>query len=315
MQTAESIRMLIFLSLIAAIYTFAALIVIKWLLHKFKSTRLSQQKAQVWFRRLILGLSFIGLLCFAYAYFIEPYRLSITRLQIQSAKLASGTKPIRIVHLSDLHSDPKLRLEEQLPLVIKNENPDLIVFTGDSINSPEGLNNFRTCLASLAAIAPTYAVKGNWDTAFWSRLNLFAGTGAKELNGNRETLKVNGASVYIAGVAVGNEGQMPQALETIPQNAFSIFLYHYPDLIPEIAEQKIDLYCAGHTHGGQIALPFYGALITLSKFGKQYEAGLYQVSQTALYVNRGIGMEGGNAPRVRFCAAPEITVIELVPAP
>lgn len=70
----------------------------------------------------------------------------------------------------------------------------------------------------------------------------------------------------------------------------------------------------GTPTGGQVALPFYGALVTLSRFGKRYEAGLYRVHDTWLYVNRGLGMEGGWAPRVRFCARPEITVIELAPA-
>jgi predicted MPP superfamily phosphohydrolase len=63
----------------------------------------------------------------------------------------------------------------------------------------------------------------------------------------------------------------------------------------------------------QIQLPFYGALVTLSKFGKKYEAGMYTVNETILYVNRGIGMEGGLAPRVRFLARPEITVFDIIP--
>ena len=66
---------------------------------------------------------------------------------------------------------------------------------------------------------------------------------------------------------------------------------------------------------GQIALPFYGAMVTLSRHGKRFECGLHRVDSTYLYVNRGIGMEGGRAPRVRFLARPEITVIELAPAP
>jgi predicted MPP superfamily phosphohydrolase len=69
----------------------------------------------------------------------------------------------------------------------------------------------------------------------------------------------------------------------------------------------------GHTHGGQIALPLYGALITFSKYVKRYEAGLYREGETWLYVNRGIGMEGGPVPRVRFWARPEVTVIEISP--
>jgi predicted MPP superfamily phosphohydrolase len=314
MQNAEFIRVIIFFSLVAAIYAFVAIICIKWLLHKFGKAALSRQKGQVWFRRIILSLSLIGLLCIGYGYFIEPYRVAVTRIQIKSEKLPKGANPIRLIHISDLHSDPTPRLEKQLPEIIKNEKPDAILFTGDSINSPEGLPVFKECLASLAAIAPTYVVKGNWDTAFWNRLNLFEGTGAMELNGNSVAININGTALHIAGVAVGSEARMQQMFASLPQNELSVFLYHYPDLIAEIAEQKIDLYCAGHTHGGQIALPFYGALITLSKFGKQYEAGLYKVNQTSLYVNRGIGMEGGNAPRVRFCATPEVTVLDIFPS-
>lgn len=88
-------------------------------------------------------------------------------------------------------------------------------------------------------------------------------------------------------------------------------MYHSPDLVEDLPPNAVDLYVAGHTHGGQVALPFYGALVTLSRFGKKYEAGLYHVGDTTLYVNRGIGMEGGPAPRVRFCARPEITVFEI----
>ena len=106
---------------------------------------------------------------------------------------------------------------------------------------------------------------------------------------------------------------MEEAIASMPPDAFKIFLYHYPDLIKNAAVQNVDLYCAGHTHGGQVALPLYGAIITFSKFGKQYEAGLYREGATWLYVNRGVGLEGGSAPRVRFWARPELTIIESVP--
>jgi predicted MPP superfamily phosphohydrolase len=81
---------------------------------------------------------------------------------------------------------------------------------------------------------------------------------------------------------------------------------------------RVDLFLAGHVHGGQVALPFYGALLTLSRFGKRFERGLYPDADGfgfPLYVSRGIGMEGGAMPRVRFCSRPELALIELVPAP
>jgi predicted MPP superfamily phosphohydrolase len=133
------------------------------------------------------------------------------------------------------------------------------------------------------------------------------------LDGQSAPIEVGGTPLWVAGVDYDREGRIPQTLASVPAGAFSIFLYHTPDEVATVAEQGADLYCAGHIHGGQIALPFYGALVTLSRYGKQYESGLHRVGRTQLYVNRGIGMEGGRIPRVRFCSRPEITVIEVHP--
>lgn len=313
MSNAEYLRLLLFLAFIAIVYVLAASIGVRWLLQKLKRPALSKNPRQVWYRRIVLTVAGVGLLCLGYGYFVEPYWLSVTHVSINSPKLTKGSRPIRIVHISDLHSDPKPRLEGRLPQTIAAEQPDLIVFTGDSINSPAGLPVFRECLTELAKIAPTFVVKGNWDAWYWHDLNLFAGTGAHELNRSSSLVEVRGMPVWVSGVAVEDERMMEQAVSSIPNGAFMVFLYHYPDLIAEAAALKVDLYCAGHTHGGQIALPLYGALITFSKYGKRYEAGLYREGETWLYVNRGIGMEGGPVPRVRFWARPEVTVIEISP--
>ncbi len=223
------------------------------------------------------------------------------------------------MHLSDLHSDAVPRLEERLPALVATERPDRILFTGDSINSPEGLPVFRRCLTALAKIAPTYVVRGNWDVWWWAELDLFGGTGAINLGlaareGRNVAVDVQGTRVSLAGVAVEDEDHIRGVLRNVPTSEISIFLHHYPDEVYEVAKQGADVYLAGHTHGGQVALPFYGALITLSRFGKRFESGPYRIGDTFLYVTRGIGMEGGSAPRVRFMARPEVTVLELTPA-
>jgi len=264
--------------------------------------------------RIVFALAALGFVCIAYGYFVEPYRLTISHVEIRSSKLAAGQHPIRIVHFSDLHSDPKARLERRLPEAVRREHPDIIVFTGDSINSPEGLPVLQNCLSALAMIAPTFVVRGNWDTYDWSHIDLFDKTGVRELNGSAVRLEISGTPVWIAGLAFNNPLALEKTARTIQGGEFSVLLYHSPDLMPEVTEQRIDLYCAGHTHGGQVALPFYGALITMSRFGKRYEAGLYHDSNTWLYVNRGIGMVGRLAPRVRFWSRPELTVIDIRPA-
>jgi predicted MPP superfamily phosphohydrolase len=313
MSKAENFRVLLFMGFILTVYALAAWVLVRMLLQRFGHAAPSKGRYQSWFRRAVLAVAGAGLLCLAYAYFIEPYWLTVSQIRISSAKLPRGAQPLRIVHISDIHSDPKPRLEGRLPQAIAAEHPDVIVFTGDAINSPDGLPVFRACLTELAKIAPTFVVKGNWDAWYWKNLNLFEGTGATELDGDAVRAEIRGVPIWIAGVAVEDEGRMDAALSSIPPEDFSLFLYHYPDLIREAEGRKVDLYCAGHTHGGQVALPLYGALITFSRYGKRYEAGLYHEGATWMYVNRGIGMEGGHAPRVRFWARPEITVIEVSP--
>jgi predicted MPP superfamily phosphohydrolase len=215
------------------------------------------------------------------------------------------------VHISDIHSDSTRRLEGRIPGIIAAQKPDLIVFTGDAVNSPGGLPHFRRCITEIAAVAPTFAVQGNWDVWFSGDLDLYGGTGVHVMNGRAVVTDVRGTRVWIAGVPYGS---ITRVLDTVPTDAFSIYLYHTPDEIFEVAKQPVDLYCAGHIHGGQVALPFYGAMVTLSRLDKQFEAGLYRVRDTWLYVSRGIGMEGGSIPRVRFWSRPEITVIEVGPS-
>ena len=91
-------------------------------------------------------------------------------------------------------------------------------------------------------------------------------------------------------------------------------LSHRPDPILEVAATgRADVQLSGHTHGGQVALPWYGAVVTLARHGKRFESGLHRVDSTPLYVSRGTGMEGRAAPRIRFLSRPEIAVIEIRP--
>ncbi|HEV3122270.1 MAG TPA: metallophosphoesterase [Isosphaeraceae bacterium] len=315
MTRIELIRVAVFVALVATVFALAARTLVRLVLERLGRAERPTKRLVILFRGAILGLAALGLLCVAYGYFVEPNWLDVTHARIATPKLAPGTRPLRIVHISDLHCEAKPRLEEKLPELIARERPDIIVFTGDSLNTREGLPVFRACLTKLATIAPTFVVRGNWDAWYWSDLDLFGGTGARELNGEAVRVTVGGTPLWVAGVAVESEDRIPKVLAAMPPEELQVFLFHYPDEIMQVAEHPVDLYCAGHIHGGQVALPFYGALLTLSKYGKRFEAGLYRVRSTWLYVNRGLGMEGGpRAPRVRFCARPEVTVIDVFPA-
>ena len=143
-------------------------------------------------------------------------------------------------------------------------------------------------------------------------MDLFSGTGFQLLNKDLIRLTKNKENFYICGINYSRPDRLAQVLKNSNSSDFRILLYHTPDLIKEAVDKGIDLYLCGHTHGGQVRLPFYGAIVTFSGYGKKYESGKYIVGKTVLYVNRGVGMEN-NIPRVRFLCRPEVLVIDVKP--
>jgi predicted MPP superfamily phosphohydrolase len=312
MHDRQIVLLTIFLTLVGALYIAAGAMLVAAAVRRLRRRAARPlSRRYVWARRIVFGLAAAGILLVAYSYF-EPYWLEVTHVRIASAKLAPGSGPIRIAQISDLHCDPFPRLEERLPEVIAREKPDLIVFTGDALNSPAGLPIFKRCMASLSAIAPTFAVLGNWDANYRRTFDLFGGTGVKLLDGKTVKLRLHGAELWLGGAAYGRIGAAT-IFQGAPPNAVQVFLYHIPTGAAYAAHAQADLALAGHTHGGQVRVPFYGALAGFVGIEHKYIAGLYRVGGTWLYVNRGIGMEGGAFPRVRFRARPEVTIFDIVP--
>jgi predicted MPP superfamily phosphohydrolase len=108
--------------------------------------------------------------------------------------------------------------------------------------------------------------------------------------------------------------RLAQLVKDAPDNAPQVLLYHSPELMPQAITHHIDLYLCGHTHGGQVRLPFIGPILTSSQLGRKFVMGLYRHGRTHLYVSRGVGLEGLSAPRVRFMCPPEITLVTIRPA-
>lgn len=301
--------------LILAVFGFGLLVCaveILFLVDFLRYRRKSEGKRSKLFSKpaiIVHVIAAAGFSCFLYGFFIEPYRLEVNEFRISTDKLLNGTN-LRIVHISDLHCDPKMRNEEKLVQLVNAANPDVIVFTGDAVNKPATIPLFRETVTGLKAGIAKLAVRGNW----WSSIEnaeLFEGTGFKVLERDRVRLEKDGQAFCISGLNFWDAGSCYHLLRDVSAETFNIFLYHSPDLIEDITDHQVDVYFCGHTHGGQIALPFYGAVITFSKFGKKYESGLYHVGKTHLYVNRGVGMEGGRAPRARFFARPEIAIFDI----
>lgn len=262
-------------------------------------------------RIVVLALGSAGVLCFLWAWKLEPYRIEVTHHRVETSLLASGHS-IRLVHLSDLHIDDHGWREVQLPEMVNAQHPDLVVMTGDYLNSssPEAVAALREIVRGIKAPLGIYAVPGNWDHRSWSPAReVLASEGVHMISGANAVVEEGDVRIRVIG-DTGFSGTPSDPSQWL----FRVYLTHSPDSIEHVAG-RVHLYLCGHTHGGQVRLPFIGALITLSQHWKRYEMGRYEVDGTTMYVHRGFGMEGGLPPRVRFLSPPEIAVFDVVGKP
>jgi hypothetical protein len=270
-------------------------------------------------------LAFFQILIWAlmvYGTLIEPFRLQVTRLEVASDKLSNPGIPLRIVQLSDLHVERLTRRDRALPELVAGLAPDLIVLTGDFLNTsysedPRALEELMVLLAQLHAPAGIYAIWGTIEVDLPELLRpVLEELGIVVLQDEAIEVSVAGASLWLMGPScsrdlVADGAMLRNLLAAAPQGAFTLLLYHTPDLMPQALALGVDLYLAGHTHGGQWRLPGFGALLTSSTHWKRYEAGHYREGETHLYVSRGLGMEGFGTPRARFFCPPEVVEILL----
>jgi uncharacterized protein len=247
---------------------------------------------------------------------IEPFRVQVSRIEVPNAKLANPGKPLRIVQLSDLHVERLTRRERSLPDLVAGLAPDLIVLTGDFLstsyqNDPKASRELASLLSALSAPGGVYAIWGTpeVDLPDFLRPTLTA-LGIVVVEDQAIELRIRGHHLWLVGMSCTRDleaagSRLQQLLTSVPPGALSVLLYHTPDLMPQAAAMGVDLYLAGHTHGGQWRLPGFGAIVTSSRYWKRYEAGPYQEAHTQLYVSRGLGMEGFGAPRARFFCPPK----------
>jgi predicted MPP superfamily phosphohydrolase len=251
----------------------------------------------------------------------EPFRLGVTRLTYRSPKL-DGAPPIRIVHLTDFHVERLTRREEKVLALLDQLRPDLIVYTGDLlsfsyVDDPAAQADCRELMSKLRAPLGVFAVPGTPLVDTESALvNVLGGLDNISLLRDCAVSLPEYPRLNLIGLNCTHDPsidgpKLEQAVDGLSPDDYTLLLYHAPDLMPEAARCGIDLVLCGHTHGGQIRLPLFGALATSSIYWKRYEMGEYREGNTTMVVSRGIGMEGKGIPRMRFLCPPEIELIEL----
>ncbi|BAZ43492.1 putative Ser/Thr protein phosphatase family protein [Chondrocystis sp. NIES-4102] len=270
-----------------------------------------------WVRKYTVIAIALFTCCYIYGSKIEPNWLEVVSIDLPIANLTPAFNQFKIVQISDLHISrfmPEKRLNRIIKLV-NQQQADAIAITGDFITKGETINlpRLEKKLSQLNSQSPTLAVLGNHDHYRQATPKLkqaLADTHIINLDNQIYTIERGQEKLVFAGIddPYWGQGDLTKVLAQLPNNIPAILLVHEPDFIGESAKtHKFALQLSGHSHGGQIRLPFQHPLI-LPYGGKKYFVGQNQVEDTIVYTNRGLGM---TALPLRFGSRPEITVFTL----
>ncbi len=261
---------------------------------------------------ILLALAVIG-----YAHFIEPSRLTVKQIEDTSGSM---NQPVTVAVFADTHFGFQYDLRQFEKAVSKiNENPpDLLLFAGDLIDNlneyPGTPSEISNALAKMKANLGKYAVFGNHDY----------GGGAEHRY--EDIMKAGGFQVLVNETITFEEYNLrligiddlligygdPSVVNQAGSDMYTLVLCHEPDIADEVLDSNTDCMLAGHTHGGQIRVPFYTQDF-LPSYGEKYVKGEYRLdndNQTLLYVNSGLGTTKIPA---RFRAVPELTYLTIYP--
>ncbi|GGI46041.1 metallophosphoesterase [Paenibacillus marchantiophytorum] len=248
-----------------------------------------------------------------YAIFGERYWIQNKTIRLSFTRYPASFQGVRIVQFSDTHIGKYYSLARLQEMVeqVQRQKPDIICFTGDLFDSTYGEINHDVIpiLSQLQAHMGKFAVLGNHDMRLDAKgvVDILEKSGFTVLvNENRSILHGN-ERIRVVGIDEMFHGKpnLPLALQGVAKDDFVLLLAHEPDFADTSIKFPIDLQLSGHSHGGQIRIPFYGSLFT-PDLGQKYSIGLYAFAESEFrtYTNRGIGT---TLFPIRFNCRPEIT--------
>ncbi len=281
------------------------------------------QKRHTISRRGFIAMSGAATAAVLYPTEIERHEIDVVPVAIRLPNLADTFRGMRIVQISDIHYDEYTEpfFVRRIVEKVNSLRPDVVLLTGDYISDgplPKryGAQHAAPCAEMLSGIAcpARYSILGNHDVVVSAPIVTDALTshGIPVLANSYAPLERDGKRLWICGVEDPGT-QEPDLSKAIPRSARAdkepvILMSHAPDYADSVVGHGADLMLAGHTHGGQVRIPFIKPFY-LPELGKKYIHGHFQLAAMQLYVNRGLGTVG--VP-MRFRCPPEITVITLV---
>ena len=271
-------------------------------------------------RVFLFGLPAAALSAFGYARIIEPRWLEETQKTVVTGR--NLRRPLRVAHIADFHASPLIPisfLEEAFRRVLAMK-PDLVCITGDFVTTDNDFDKpkYEAALQMLSSKVPTYAVMGNHDGGIWAARSgwfpnhfyvqeMVTRGGVQVLHNDAVKLVIDGMPVWLVGVGDwwSDELRAPMAFEKVSNDgAPVIVMNHNPDGKDDCGLYRWDLMLCGHTHGGQVMIPFYGPPI-VPVIDTRYAVGLNAYQNRWIHTTRGVG----NVIGIRVNCRPELSLL------
>jgi hypothetical protein len=303
----------LYYDLVVAIPLAAAVLLVSQLARRPAGQRLSPGVAAV------AGLSLLPAAVGAYATHIEPYDLRVERASA-ALPASRGGQPLEVGVLSDLQTTHIGGYQTGAIDRLMAEEPDVVLVAGDLFQGDEqqyadNEEALRAVLRQLAtAPGGAFIVGGDTDDPT-ALAELVAGTGATYLHDEVVSTEVDDRQVAVGGLSLRATGATQPVLDGLasqPAATIRLLVAHRPEHVLDVHAGTVDLFAAGHTHGGQVQVPVIGPLMTMTSVPRHVAAGgLHQVAGTTTYVSTGVGREQQGAPQIRLLARPSVGVITL----
>jgi uncharacterized protein len=256
-----------------------------------------------------------GLVVCGYGCTIRRWFFVTRRIEIPVRGLAPELDGYTIAQLSDLHigAFTPLWWGKRWAVAANAANADLVVVTGDMVTSGVAFHeDIAELVGGLRAKDGTYVIMGNHDYFGEGEplVSLLQARGAHVLRNEGVLLEREGAQLFLAGMddTWTKRANMDAALAARPDGVPAVLLAHDPDRFPDAVSRDVDVVLSGHTHGGQVALPFLGRFVNASKLAHRYHIGVYEEGDSTLYVHPGLGTTG---PPIRLGVAPVVALLKL----
>lgn len=263
----------------------------------------------IWMVGSILGA------CIADGCLWEPKHPRVDRLSLRFKRLPPALEGLTVCQMSDFHRG-FLVAQSEIEHAVRIANglkPDLILLTGDYVTEQaEFARDCASALRHLSAPLGVFSVLGNHD--HWTRASVverhLEEAGIPVLRNRSVKRKRGEGFFYVVGLddVWENKQDLKKALRDVPPEVFTVMMVHEPDYADEVAKHPVDLQLSGHSHGGQVRLPFLGAPM-LPLWGTRYSCGHYTLRNLQLYTTRGVGRV---YPGIRLNCPPEITLLKIM---